>query len=572
MLYKKAGNMEKETVQQNVHSGLSRENPYQYYKGIHVLHISGNDYQMGFQHGKILKEAISRGSLPYFAKYVENILKGIAGKYPGKMIGSSLQATVGRTIANSMPMNVLEAFEGLADGAGLSRKELISAVVMPETFLWLSSRLLQIRNLPKAPRFKVPLMGCSSVAAWGKATVNGELLHGRNLDYQGMGAWDKETAVVFHEPINSQKYASVSSAGILLGGITAMNESGLTLAVHQHIASDSFKLGGLPVGIIGDRVMREAHNINEAIDILNSHIPIGCWTYIVSSGKEKKVLCYEVTPEDRAWFISEDEIFGYSNIFLDKKLADTEYFLYPSQWRSNTDRYHCIYDRLNKNKGSIDENTIASILGERNNEQCRLHAPLAMPLTVGSTVFNPSSGIFYVGAGKTPTSNRPFVAFDLNKLSPAYQLNDLTGGIPASEKEIYAFDKYCESYTDFENEQVDMALMKIEKAIRAQPGEALYHYMAGLIAVSSKEFNAAIDSFSQAILLGHPSVERIAAFHLWRARCYDMLNQRHNAIEDYKRVGAGDPAVIKAGEKGLKSKWKWKKPNIEFNYADVMSP
>ena len=546
---------------------------YQNYKGIHVLSVYGSDYEMGYQHGKLLKDFIKEGPLPYFSNYLERIIKGAGGKLTGKLIGKSLEKTVGKKIASSFPKEVISAFQGLADGADMPYPELIKAVVMPESFLWLSSKALKFKKPEKAPRFMVPFMGCSRVIALGSATKENKLLHGRNFDYQGTGVWDRQTAVIFHQPDKGQLYASVSSAGILLGGVTAMNEAGLTLAVHQHLASDAFTLGGLPIGVIGDQVMRYSENLQDAVKILDSHIPIGCWTYIISSARENKVLCYEVTPSDRSWFISENETFGYSNLFLNKKLADTEYFMYPSQWRSNTGRYHCIQDRLEKNTGNIDENTIAAILGEKNNPSCRLHAPLAMLLTVGSTVFSPSDSLFYVGSGNAPTSNRPFVAFDLKNKKPAYDLADLTGGIPKDSDSLNAFDYYRESFEAYFNkDDLDMARMKLDKALNIKPDEPLYNYIGALLAISDHDFTYAVELLTQTILKGHISTERVASFYFWRGRAFDSLNRRKDAISDYSMAVSGDPEVNKAAIKGLSKKWQWKKLNIEFNYADVINP
>ena len=117
--------------------------PYTRVEGIHVLRVRGTDYEMGHQHGQLLREAIPRGPLPYFAHYVEKLLSaGLLGPFGGvssRAIGGALSATVGRRIAKRFPPRIREAMAGLADGAGLSRKEIMRAVTMPETYLWVGS-------------------------------------------------------------------------------------------------------------------------------------------------------------------------------------------------------------------------------------------------------------------------------------------------------------------------------------------------------------------------------------------------------------------------------------------------
>ena len=100
----------------------------------------------------------------------------------------------------------------------------------------------------------------------------------RSFGYMGAHAWDKEAAVLFCQPDKGLRYLSVTSAGIPLGGVTAMNEAGLTFAVHQHVACLNVKLGGQPVGVIGDEVMRRAQTLKEAQLLLDAHTPNSCWT------------------------------------------------------------------------------------------------------------------------------------------------------------------------------------------------------------------------------------------------------------------------------------------------------
>src|SRR6185312_4322741 len=178
--------------------------PYTRVEGIHVLRVRGTDYEMGHQHGQLLREAIPRGPLPYFAHYVEKLLSaGLLGSFGGvtsRAIGRGLSVTVGRRIAKRFPPRIREAMAGLADGAGISRAEIVRAVTMPETYLWVGSVYKKIFRAPMGKRYGVPVLGCTSAIAWGNATTHGRMLHGRNFDYQGVGVWDREQAVVFHEP------------------------------------------------------------------------------------------------------------------------------------------------------------------------------------------------------------------------------------------------------------------------------------------------------------------------------------------------------------------------------------
>ncbi len=412
------------------------DSAYERVEGIHVLRIRGSDYEMGYQHGQLLRDSIPNGPLPYFAHYVEKLLStGLLGRFgngPSRAIGGVLSATVGERIAKRFPKRVLDAMDGLADGARLSRKELRRAVTMPETYLWVGSAYKKIFRAPMGQRYGVPVLGCTSAIAWGDATAGagmagGRMLHGRNFDYQGVGVWDREQAVIFHEPNGGQPYVSIAAAGVLLGGVTAMNASGLSLVVHQHIACTDFDLDGLPIGVVGDEVMRHAKSLDDARRILDAHTPNGAWTYVITSARENRVMAYEVTSDRRAIVWPEDlpgsghparkegGVFGYSNVYLHKDLHRTEVDFYPSYWRNNMARFRRANERLHEAYGKIDADVIASILGDVGaDDTCRLSGAISALTTVASVVFDPARGIVYVATGRPPVCNRHYIAFDLD--------------------------------------------------------------------------------------------------------------------------------------------------------------
>jgi hypothetical protein len=85
---------------------------YERHAELHVLRLHGDDYEMGYQHGALLSEAIARGPLPYFDRYVERMLAVGAGPRLGRVLGATLKATVGRRIAAGLPARVRRALAG----------------------------------------------------------------------------------------------------------------------------------------------------------------------------------------------------------------------------------------------------------------------------------------------------------------------------------------------------------------------------------------------------------------------------------------------------------------------------
>lgn len=547
--------------------------PYERHRGLHVLRVAGDDYEMGHQHGSLLKEAIARGPLPYFDRYVERMLGAGLGARAGAVLAAALRATVGSRIASGFPAHARRALDGLADGSGIDRRQLLGAVTMPESYLWVLQRVLDLRRPALAPRTGVPLMGCTSALAWGDATRDGKLLHGRNFDYQGVGAWDTEQAVVFCRPKDGMRYVSVSAAGILFGGITAMNSAGLTLVVHQHMGSRGLRLSGTPIGITGDRIMRHARSLDDARRILDEDRPNGCWTYVIGSGKERAALCFETSPVRKAAFSIDDGTFGYANVYLDPELGATEHHLYPAHWRNNLGRLRRARALLAERRGEHDPDSIARILGDRGDPGCRFDAGISMLMTVASVVFRPEDGIVHVATGRAPVSNHEYVAFDLAREAARPDLPPLTGGVPAPEVRD-AFAAYREAYEAyFDHGDIGRARRLLALAVERSPSEPMFHFMQGLLALVERDGEAAERALEQALDLGHVAAERRAAFHLWRGRARDLRGRRDAARDDYRVARASsDGAVRAAALRGLRTRWRPRRFGVEFGFADVPVP
>lgn len=549
--------------------------------GVHVVKVSGTFREMGRQHGELLKDEIPNGPMPYFRTYTEKLI-GNSQLGPLKpLVWPLIKTLVGKRIEKKIPSYARETLEGLAEGAELPVDQVLEGAVMPDSILCLVSRMIQMKRCGDAIDHRLALgLGCSSAVAWGDSTKDGKLYHARNFDYHGVESWTRTTTVLFHEPKEGHRYVSVCAAGVPMGGVTAMNAAGLTLTVHQHMFTDSSRLGGIPTGIVGDRVMREASNLDEAEKILREHTPIGCWTYVVTDGNTNEVLCLEENPQRKASIRigTEKGHFSYANIYLDSELGKTEKNLYGSYWRHNKARHERLNAMLEEHKGEIDGDTMASILGDTGTTDCRIHNAIGMLMTVGSVVFRPQDGIFWIGVGEAPTSKRRFQAFDLNGECVAEEIADLVGGIEEDEATAEAFDAYRESYLEtFDRGNLDAGRERLDHAVTKQPEQPLYRSVAGFLALQAGEPEEALACFDKALELGHPDEERIAAFHGWRGRALDLLGRRDEAIKAYHQALAlrHDPQLGRAAERGLRRPFTMRKAKriaVDFAFADVVNP
>lgn len=544
-------------------------------EGIHVLNLKGDAYRMGRQHGALLKAQVPDSALHYYRTYTERLMKknGIGALTP--LLWNTLRLTVGRKVKRAMPDFALDSLRGLADGAERPLKEILDGGIMPDTLMWVTARMIEARKTGLAVHHRAQLsLGCTSAIAWGSKTADGRLLHARNLDYHGVRNWPRHTAVAFHTPDVGLKYVSATSAGVVMGGFTAMNAAGLTLTVHQHMFTNGTRLGGVPIATVGDRVMREARSLDDAERILREYRPIGCWTYLISDGKTNEVLCFEENPDRQvAKRIGAEEMFGYANIYLDPELGRTEQNLYPSYWRHNRGRHARVNDILAA--GGLDPDRMAAILADEGDSACRIHRSICMLMTVGSVVFRPEDGTLWIASGAAPVSQNPFVPFSLQTGDHAPEHGRLERGIQRAGDRAAAFQAYRDAYLSyFDDLDPDTARGYLKRACTLQPNEPLYQFMHGLMQLHLG-MPAAEACFDRALELGHPDQERLASFTLWRGRAKDARGDRRGAQADYRAALAlpADPNVVRAAKMGLKARWKGAKSiGMEFSFADVVRP
>ena len=550
---------------------------------LRVLRVAGSAYEMGYQHGVLLRDEIKQGPVPYFRTVVEKLVGEGALGPASKLVWPTLQRTVGRRVAASLPDYVRDTVRGVAEGAGLDPQVFLDGCTMPDAMMWVVARFMQLRAGGPAVAHRLELeleMGCTSAIAWGGATSDGAMLHARNFDYHGVGCWPATQTVLFHEPDDAQRYVSVTAAGIALGGITAMNESGLTLTVHQHMFTGKTRLGGMPIGVVGDMVMRDATTLDEARDILAAHRPIGCWTYVMTDGKTNEAMLWEENPERHAEhrFDADDGTLGYANIYLDEALGDTEVDLYGTYWRHNAGRHRRVNELLTEREGDLDPEGMASILGDTGSGECRIKDSLAMVMTVGSVVFRPEDGTVWVGTGEAPTSRGTYEAFSLKTEHHAPELGALRVGALEPEGEREAFERFRRAYLAYvDGSDTVGARAHLREAVALAPDQPLYSSLAGILSITLGDAEAAEAELTAAIELGHEHPERLASFYLWRARARDLLGRRDEARRDYRMALArpADPPVTRAAKRGLRRKytaWQARRVHADMGLADVVSP
>jgi hypothetical protein len=277
-----------------------------------ILHQKGTYYEMGYQHGYLLKEQIEENKRAVFNFATE---KGITYK---ELLG------FWNIMKNYIPQEYLDEMQGLADGSGLDYEELNVMSMIPT-------------------KLAIDAYECSGFVAWGPATKDGKVIHCRSFDYPLWmrdpisGKYIQENqAILIREPENG--YASWSPIIIGLYGSGGINENKIGIGSLYSWSKDR-SLHGIPLRFRIPMTLDKATNALEAIDLITSNGTMG-FNQLVSDAKipigyaveQTKNLTYygtwDHTIENNAPFWNIDHVLRRTNLFVNPETAATQREMY----------------------------------------------------------------------------------------------------------------------------------------------------------------------------------------------------------------------------------------------------
>ena len=124
--------------------------------GLTIAYLEGSPYELGQQHGELLREAV-REQISRTLQYIRSYLKIPVLRI---WLGNWWLDRPWMVTRRFVPADYLEELRGLADGSGVPLRELWRFHALPDR-----------------------TYACANLAAWGRATADGRLIHTRNLDW-----------------------------------------------------------------------------------------------------------------------------------------------------------------------------------------------------------------------------------------------------------------------------------------------------------------------------------------------------------------------------------------------------
>ena len=464
------------------------------------LYVTGDPYQIGLNTGSLTQELFEKQEHAFLSK-VDEI---VPSKFKQKLL-RKLLAWYNRKMYLHIPEEYKSEILGVSKYAG-------------DDYDYIADDYLRILYFHSAHDIghalqDLMLVGCSSFAAWGNKTEDGDLIIGRNFDFYAGDDFSKDKIIAFVKPTNGYNFMSVTWAG-MMGVVSGMNDQGLTVTINAG-KSDIPWVAKTPISILTREILQYASNIDEAIKIAKQRQVFVSESIFVGSVKDNRAITIEVSPNNFGVYeVENSNQLICSNHFQSDAYANDEKNSKHKAESHSQYRYERMEELLNetpkltpqlavdilRNKEGLKDKTIGY-----GNEKA-----LNQLLAHHGIVFKPAEGMVWVSSN--PYQLGEFVAYNLNTVfNEAPKNNDAK---PLNNKTLTIEEdpfQYTEAYLDYEtyrklSRQVEKAISNDENLVpvmltelqKTNPEYWQAYYLIGKYNYEKKYYRAALNAFEKA--------------------------------------------------------------------------
>ncbi len=271
------------------------------------------------------------------------------------------------------------------------------------------------------------LVGCSSFACWDDESEDGELIVGRNFDFYVGDDFAKNKVILFVEPTEGYRFASISWPG-MMGVLSGMNETGLTVTINAAKGAIPTS-SAMPISLLARHILQYASNIDEAYEIAKQYKTFVSESLLIASANDGCAAIIEKTPEKIAIYksqlsaVSDQQSVQSSRIvctnhYQSEEFADDEYNMENIVTSDSPYRYERLNELLDE-MSPINAEDAVSILRNRyglGNADIGLSNEKSLNQFIAhhSVVFQPEQLRFWVSTA--PWQLGEFVCYELDKV------------------------------------------------------------------------------------------------------------------------------------------------------------
>lgn len=358
----------------------------QYQQGQRVLYLQGSPFEMGFQHGYLLREKIHSNIQTYLKTPPTESNEARMSEFFHVM----------DEVISFIPQKYQEEMQGIAEGAQAPFEDIVRLNLFPEMF------------------------HCCAITSAASASKNNSLYHVRVLDYSAGKGLQSSAILIVAKPKDQLSFVNVTYAGFI-GSVTGMNEQKISIGEIGGRGYGHWK--GMPMSFLLRSILEQSTTCQEAKDYLTTS-PRTCeYYYVISDGKTQESFgCYAThqnisfftpgkdysltpSPSPQQDLIAEDGKSSHPDSLFFQQPKDT--LLVTGS--SLPERYPTLLQRIHSHLGTIDEQVLMNIIKEPVSRESNLH----------NAIFHPSTltlWISHAGAQGEPAYSQPYARFCLKEL------------------------------------------------------------------------------------------------------------------------------------------------------------
>lgn len=333
-----------------------------------VVHVAGTPYEMGFQHGRLLRDRVQA-----VVRYLLDVkAKGMTMEWAGVKLASPQQVIQGIQLLQQrfIPAWYDEELRGVADGSGVPLADIRVCNFIPELF------------------------HCSGFAVSGAATVGGLTYHGRVLDYGCDWRLQEHPVLVVARPEGKIPFVNVTYAGFI-GSVTGMNAE--RISIGEMGGGGLGKWQGVPMAILIREVLHGASTLADAVAVFRDS-PRTCeYFYVIADGKTGEAVGMEAGAD------------AFHTVAMGEAAERLPHAVEDAVLLSAGERYELLVERVKAAHGDIDAAAAIALMDR----------PVSMQSNLHNVLFETSTGRFWVAhASKegAPAAEQPYRGFDLRSL------------------------------------------------------------------------------------------------------------------------------------------------------------
>lgn len=356
--------------------------------------LGGSPSQIGVAHGQLLGAEI-RFLIRRVGWHVFQRIDPV--RRPGLRIAARTLAFI---LGRYIPERIREEIRGISAGSGASYADLL-----------LMNTLDDVLNILRRLAPRMPSMACSSFVVFGAHTSDGDLLHGRNLDYHFRGTSLDDNgevsrlllryATLFaYHPAGRTAFISIAWPGIV-GVTTAMNQAGLCLGNLTSYLRGTTP-NGVPATILYRTIAEQAASPRDVGQLLRAARRTIGNNLVASSGPENRAVLFEITKDSVEEVAPEDGMLVAANHFVSPLLAGRQRLYLPAHSVARRERLRSLCEQ-----GDIGVDKALTILVDTGDGGAsHPFARIANEGTAVSVLFRPAAHELWLGTSREPPASQ----------------------------------------------------------------------------------------------------------------------------------------------------------------------